>query len=143
MQISSRAATDITYIRRVSVPLTQRNTCYRSHVGMMDTGVPRDRCPQQHVASLLVTYRITLYAVKYAAVTIVKQTMKQEWLKRAVAFVTADCENKRASAERNNAAFKYLLCFIARQLVSLPSGGDLHKLLFPRLCLLQSNDFGV
>jgi hypothetical protein len=57
--------------------------------------------------------------------------MKQEWLKRAVAFVMADCENRRASAERNNAAFKYLFRFIARQLVSLPSVGDLHELLAP------------
>jgi hypothetical protein len=64
--------------------------------------------------------------------------MNQEWSKSVFVFVMADYGNKRASAARNNAAFKFLFRFIARQLVSLPSVGDLHKLLPPPrsfLCL--------
>lgn len=62
--------------------------------------------------------------MKYAVVKIVKQTMNQEWSKPAVVFVMARHGNKRASAARNNAAFKFLFRFVARRLVSLPSVGD-------------------
>lgn len=68
----------------------------------------------------------TFYAIKYAVVKIVKETMNQEWSKPAVVFVMAHHGNKRASAARNNAAFKFLFRFVARRLVSLPSVGNLH-----------------
>jgi hypothetical protein len=63
--------------------------------------------------------------------------MNQEWSQYALVFVMADHGNKRASAARNNAAFKFLFRFIAWQLVSLPSVGDLHELLLPSLSLAQ------
>ena len=69
--------------------------------------------------------------------------MKQQWSKSAFVFVMVDYGNKRASAARNNAAFKFLFRFIARQLVSLPSVGDLYKLLPPPLSLLQQTELNV
>jgi hypothetical protein len=69
--------------------------------------------------------------------------MKQEWPKSVFVFVMADYGNKRASAARNNAAFKFLFRFNARQLVSLPSVGDLHKLLPPPVSLLQPTELNV
>jgi len=89
-----------------------------------------------HVSFLLRPFKsspihFTLYAIKYVVVKIVKQTMNQEWSKSVFVFVMADYGKKRASAARNNAAFKFLFRFISRQLVSLPSVGDLHKILPP------------
>jgi hypothetical protein len=69
--------------------------------------------------------------------------MNQEWSKSAIVFVMVDYGNKRASAARNNAAFKFLFRFIVRQLVSLPSVGDFHKLLPPSLSLLQPTELNV